>query len=448
MKTKIKKRIVSIAAFMSLVVSLVGVLPLMPVQAATHSVHATVQKYYNYTIEENKGIHDIYTYAVTSQDIIDQVSFLASPDKGYYMCAFISTSQLTCSVNEKKWNEEESTKYSLDVSQFVVGGKTYYYCYSSWLFGKSDPPYYTFKDQFTRYTFDQNLLDEKKIGDLIKNYVEFKNSGDNKYNFSASTDLDGAVVKPYFYLASSQAKRNSVLSSYYNCKWALTWKLPDNVDMSGYFLDVCVSNNATKGDKVSICDASKQTIPVSKKYYSFWTNPQVRDAMMSCWSDWRPNKKNVFYVYARVKNKSGVASDWTIFQCYPNGTIGTVYGRSDANWDKTEEFKGETGSYSDGTKTDANGSYYVPDSGYDPSGETDDSGYKKDYSWKDDVSGADNGTIDKSSFMGLLNDCINSIGNVPAILSQLVPWIPDDIISLICVAFGFIVVVGVIKWVL
>lgn len=442
MNTKIKKRIVSVVAFMSLVVSLVGFLPVSTVRADTFNVPKNV--YYQFSYKNGSGIETTeYDSAVGSSPIY-KIEVLDDNGKVAGRC-LVSKDDFTCTaytVNSKKSYSQDMTTSSVKCSHYSFYLVNLTIAFDSTHCGG----FSTIRQSYVKAEQDKN--GDHNLWHFLGEYLYHLSEGKSDLSYITYGKDSNSSLNPYFYLASSQAKRNSVLSSYWNCKWGLTWKLPNNVDHSGYYLDVCVSNNATKGDKVSICDASKQTIPVSKRYYSFWTNPQVRDAMMSCWSDWRPNKKNVFYVYARVKNKSGVASDWTIFQCYPNGTIGTVYGRSDANWDKTEEFKGETGSYSDGTKTDANGSYYVPDSGYDPSGETDDSGYKKDYSWKDDVSGVDNGTIDKSSFMGLLNDCINSIGNVPAILSQLVPWIPDDIISLICVAFGFIVVVGVIKWVL
>lgn len=255
---------------------------------------------------------------------------------------------------------------------------------------------------------------------------------------------DGSFSKSkkviYFYLTSANSKMENVISKYYQATWSLSWKDVNNtVDLSSTSLDIKLSNTGLLQASVPFLSASSHYY-LSKDHYSFRTSPDISEKMLDCWSDWRPRKDEVFYLYVRACFADGSYTNYTIFQCYPDGRIGKVYGR-DNDWNKTEDYKDENGDYSDGTVTDENGGASSSDSSFNPDSDDVSSGTTNPYDGYTSI-----GSVDGSSLAANLNSCVQVIGNIPALFAKIVTWFPSEIIVLISTGFGLIVVCGIIKW--
>ncbi len=320
---------------------------------------------------------------------------------------------------------------------------------------------------YSNYTkeFIEKALSSYYFACNYKNYGV--NIGDSKYEFSAQKkwsimdfvfylivcyeqgkkpgeDQQDSDNPPKFYLKTYNDYGMNKYSEY-----TLTWDTKDSfVDgkESDYGFKVYIGTENKPSD-AKVLDSTKISPCLFSASSLVFTWQDVKDLFSFLSTS---KLENRFDVFIQITDKSGkaVSDNYIHFLVVKRMEIrDSNYVDKDGN-EKSSYGKWENGQfkYTDGrdtssedNSTNSNGSSTAPGSNVS----------NDDYT---DISNAPSSSqIDASATSSLiktLDTIVSSVSNVPALLAKVYAWLPYQIITLIGTAFGLIVVVGIIKWVL
>lgn len=178
-----------------------------------------------------------------------------------------------------------------------------------------------------------------------------------------------------------------------------------------------------------------QNTPISKNEYAFRVEDTGKKLYKMAGAVDFNDSVQPFFLYIRTKELNGSrVSYWKCYKVFHNGAVERV--------DITYDNNGNPVELPDGEEDPGGPGYVYEYDGYDDEYRTDPEDDPTSELYEDD------GKINVSTVLSNLKSIVNTLSGITELASQVAGWLPAYVVTLIGVGIGFIVVVGIVKWLL